>query len=217
MSMSEMIAVPKRKPLIWFSTLMSLLFLFSCSSREEVTAEEFGMKEVYQVDKKTGEKDGNFKRYTAGGQIFEEATYSEGKLTGRRTIYRDNGNIEIVENYVDGVLNGNYETYYENNTKEIEGSYIDGVMKGEWRRYYPDGTLMEVVAFDKNEENGPFTEYYENGNLKAEGTYLNGEFEHGLLKLYDEQGQLARKMECDRGICKTTWLRDDLKEQEANE
>lgn len=71
---------------------------------------------------------------------------------------------------------------------------------------------MEEVMFADNEENGPFTEYHKNGSLKAEGNYLNGDNEHGLLKLYNEEGELVRKMQCDSGICQTTWVSPDLNE-----
>lgn len=60
---------------------------------------------------------------------------------------------------------------------------------------------MEVVSFSDNEENGLFVEYYENGNLKVEGYYRNGDYEYGLLKLYDEIGELIKIMNCENGIC----------------
>jgi antitoxin component YwqK of YwqJK toxin-antitoxin module len=90
--------------------------------------------------------------------------------------------------------------------------YKDGAMEGPWKRYYPSGQLMETVQFSNNEENGPFVEYYENGNLKAEGQYYHGDNEHGLLKLYAENGELIRKMECDSGRCRTIWKHKDYDE-----
>ena len=35
--------------------------------------------------------------------------------------------------------------------------------------------------------------------------YLDGDNEHGELKLFDEQGVLTKKMNCDKGICRTSW------------
>ena len=81
-------------------------------------------------------------------------------------------------------------------------------MTGKWKKYYESGALFEEVTFSDNKENGPFIEYYENGNLKAEGEYLEGDNEHGLLSLYNEKGELERKMECQKGICKTIWKAD---------
>ena len=63
----------------------------------------------------------------------------------------------------------------------------------------------------QNEENGPFKEYHLNGNLKAVGNYLNGPNEDGNLKVYDENGDLEREMECTAGICHSIFSRDSEK------
>ena len=83
-------------------------------------------------------------------------------------------------------------------------------MSNVWIRYYKNGQKKEEVTFENNEENGPFVEYNENGSLAAKGSYLNGDFEHGLLEIYDGQGVLVRKMNCDKGICNTTWKADHM-------
>jgi len=77
-----------------------------------------------------------------------------------------------------------------------------------WKRYYDSGELMEIVNFVENEENGPFVEYYKNGNKKATGNYLDGDNEHGELELFDEQGELIKKMNCNKGICRTSWTKE---------
>lgn len=79
-----------------------------------------------------------------------------------------------------------------------------------WVRYYETGQIKEEVTFRDNDENGPFTEYYANGNLKAEGFFKDGDNEHGLLKLYDEEGVLVKTMDCKNGICKTIWKKEDI-------
>ena len=81
-------------------------------------------------------------------------------------------------------------------------------MQGIWKKYYESGKLMESVTMRDNEENGPFVEYWENGNLKAEGAYLDGDNEDGELKLYDEHGELEKTMQCERGMCYTTWKKE---------
>ncbi|MDX1407131.1 MAG: toxin-antitoxin system YwqK family antitoxin [Saprospiraceae bacterium] len=187
--------------------------LSACSQRETVEAEAFGLLERYQVDRKTGQKDGDFRKFELDGTLIEHARYRNGNLHGERVIYYPSGSPEIAEQYVNGVLDGTFRSYYDGDLLEMEGPYVDGVMVGEWRRYYQNGQLMEVVTFADNEENGPFIEYHENGNLKAEGQYYQGDNEHGLLTLYDENGELARRMECDSGICHTIWLRPDLQTQ----
>ena len=146
------------------------------------------------------------------GTLYEEATYKADTLEGKRTIYYKNGNPEIIENYKRGVLSGTYQTFYEEGGNDIVGEYDNGVMTGVWKRHYPSGQVMELVTFSDNLENGPFTEFHENGKLKAEGQYAGGNREQGLLKLYDENGELYKRMECDDGICRTVWTRPGYEE-----
>ena len=187
--------------------LLVVLITASCDQTERVEAEEFGMKVVYFVDSKTGSKEGPYEKFEQSGELFESASYEADQLHGIRTLFYPNGSPEIEETYESGTLNGTYRTYYESGEVDIEGSYVDGVMSGIWKRHYKSGQTMESVTFADNAENGPFVEYHENGKLKAEGQYKGGNREQGLLKLYDENGELYKKMECDDGICHTTWTR----------
>ena len=76
--------------------------------------------------------------------------------------------------------------------------------------YFMKRALQEAqMAFDKNEENGPFEEYHPNGKIKAKGTYLAGDNEHGLLEIFDDKGELIKKMQCKKGVCRTTWKKED--------
>jgi antitoxin component YwqK of YwqJK toxin-antitoxin module len=195
----------KLRNFILFCTIISLC---ACQRTQLVEERDQGMLVKYEVDKKTGEKHGVYRQYNPDGNIFEEANYRHDILHGERVIYYPDGTPEIREHYHTGTFHGPYITYYENAQVEFRGDYVDGVMQGKWKKYYKDGQLMEVVQFEDNEENGPFVEYHRNGELKAEGNYYHGDNEHGLLKLYDENGALARKMECDSGICHTIWIRD---------
>lgn len=196
--------------------LLACATLFACNNHERVETEEYGMKVSYFVDRETGARDGLYQKFEQDGTLYEEATYLADELHGTRTIYFNNGSPEIVETYDKGVLSGAYYTYYEEGGKDIEGSYESGIMTGIWKRHYPSGQVMELVSFENNAENGPFTEYHENGNLKAEGQYAGGNREQGLLKLYDENGELYKKMDCNDGICHTTWTRDE-NEPDADE
>jgi len=196
--------------------LICTLALAACNNTESVEQESFGMTERFEVNKKTGLKDGDFEKFNPEGALFEKANYKDDILQGERVIYHPTGNIEIKETYVDGILDGPFMTYYQDASIELDGQYSGGVMTGKWKRYYKNGELMEEVTFADNLENGPFVEYHENGNLKAEGQYKSGDREQGLLKLYDENGDLYKKMECDDGICQTTWTRPGY-ESEGNE
>jgi antitoxin component YwqK of YwqJK toxin-antitoxin module len=108
-----------------------------------------------------------------------------------------------------GAFQGAWKTFHENGQLKLEGEYIDNKMEGLWKGYYDNGGLKEEVHFKGNEENGAFIEYYKNGKLKAEGAYLGGDNENGLLKLYDETGELIKKMDCKKGVCRTIWTKED--------
>lgn len=176
----------------------------------EVLNEEGLLQERYQRLKKDGAKTGPYQKFDEDGQLVEEGEYKEGIVHNKRTVYYHPDQVKFVETYKSGVFQGSYNYFYENGQLEVEGRYIDGVMSGNWKRYYTNGQLMEVVKFEENEENGPFVEYHENGKLKAEGKYKNGDNEDGLLKLYNESGELYKKMECDSGICKTIWALESV-------
>ena len=194
----------------------SFVLLFACGNSTKTVDIYYPngeLHESYTINPETEQKNGEYKRFTEDAVMIETAEYSNGVLNGERRIYYTNGKPELLETYKDGNFEGTYRYYYENGNVELEGEYVGGAMEGTWTRYYLDGQVMEKVEFSNNEENGPFVEYHENGKLKAEGTYLDGDNEHGELKLYDETGTLVRKMDCNNGICRTTWE----KEEEQNE
>ena len=191
--------------------LFSLLFILNsgCRPLENVEMEEeYGYTVKFKRNKKNHLKEGKFVRYNADKVIVEEANYLADTLHGQRTLYTPEGNMEIIENYEKGVFHGPYKEFYPDGSILQEGAYVDGTMEGNWQSYYTNGQLKEVVMFENNNENGPFIEYHENGKLKAKGSYLEGDSEHGELLLYDTLGTLVKKMDCNRGICHTTWTKE---------
>jgi len=195
--------------LTWGVFLLIIVFISSCGDKVIVSNYESGEKqEEYQY---TGDslKHGFYKRYSQGGILLEEANYLEGKLNGERLIYNAKGEKEISEIYENDILNGPLKEFHGNGKMKMLGKYTDNVLSGTVSVFYPSGKLKEEVQFADNVEEGPFKEFHENGKLKWEGTYRNGDNEFGLLKEYDETGELIRKMMCDeRAICTTTWTKD---------
>ncbi len=199
--------------------LFFVILLTSCSNTEtiEVKNDSGLIIEAYTRNKKDFAKEGIYKAYDDSGKLTEEAVYQNDTLNGLRKIFFENGNVAGEETYSNGIFDGTFKGFYEDGKPELEGNYVKNEMVGVWKRFYPTGQLMEEVMFAANNENGPFIEFYENGKLKAEGTYLNGDSEHGPLKLYDEEGVLERKMDCDKGRCVTTWRSEALIKKEAQE
>ena len=200
--------------------LLSLLLCFlvlACSSVEtiEVKNDSGKLTERFSQNKKTKQKEGKLVRFFEDGAIQEESNYQKDTLHGERKIYYENGQLQIVEKYKAGNFDGLYQAYYTNGQLELEGNYISGSMNGQWTRFYETGEKMEVVTFKDNEENGPFTEYHINGQLKAKGAYMNGDNEHGELQLFNETGQLIKKMNCEIGRCKTTWVKEAVEGEKS--
>lgn len=191
-----------------------LLLLGACGKSASLESVEqtdaYGYVEKFSRTQDSYARQGLYQKYTENGVLVEEANYTNDTLNGTRVLYYESGDTQIVENYDMGTFNGLYEVYHKSGGVDQRGTYQNNEMIGKWRRFYPNGQLMEEVSFENNEENGPFIEYYENGKLKAEGSYLNGDNEHGELKLYNENGELIRKMNCENGICRTFWKAEGI-------
>jgi antitoxin component YwqK of YwqJK toxin-antitoxin module len=201
-------------PFLWTYSFLFLFLLFtSCSEKPSTeikvyNPEDNSLFEQYTLLLPDSIRHGVYRSFYPSGKTYEESEYKNGKLDGLRTLYFENGNPMVKENHKDGRFEGLFQSFYENGQLNLEGYYLEGSMEGEWRRYYDTGEVMEVFQLENNLENGPFVEYYRNGNLKAEGTYKDGDSEHGLLKLYDESGELIRKMNCVNGACRTIWRKE---------
>ena len=206
----------KTHHLIFLGGMFSLGMFLGCGDSNkwpealEIVEPTDAYNNIERYSRKTTDyaKQGEFMRINPEGNVIEWAVYADDTLHGQRILFADNGDTVVVEHYENGLFQGPYRAYYEGNRLELEGTYIGNVMDGEWKRYYKSGPLMERVTLKDNEENGPFTEYHENGKLKAEGYYRNGDHEHGLLKLYDETGELEKTMNCENGICHTVWEKE---------
>ena len=198
--------------------LIYVLIAFVCLScgrrldEVEVRNDNGEIVEKYYVNKDSL-RFGTYTSYGVNGSVFEESQYKNGELHGLRKIFLESGEVEIEENYDKGVMNGPYITYYKNGEVNLEAEYIEGQMEGMVKRYFDTGELMEEVNFVGNEENGPFKEYYQNGQVKWEGEYKDGDNEYGLIKSYNENGDLIKRMECGKYqgeyICQTVWTLEE--------
>lgn len=158
-----------------------------------------------------GLKEGIFTKTSVKGIKLETANYHQGKLNGHRVLYYPSGDTLILETYQDGLFDGIYKSFYPSGHLKLICFYEKNRIEGKWLQYYDSGQLKEEVLFQGNAENGPFKEYHPNGKLSVEGTYKDGNNEHGPLKFYDDQGEHYKTMECDMGICRTIWTKENPK------
>lgn len=202
------------------SLTVILITLVGCTRKKSsitVTNEQGDITEIYEINKKDSTKQGDYLMFADSGDTIVWAQYSNGILNGERRVYFENGNPQVIEHYENGIHQGLYQAFFEDGKVELQGNYVNGNMEGEWRGFYDNGQLKEVVQFRASNENGAFTEYHPNGNLKAKGAYIDGDNEHGLLELYDEDGTLERKMDCNKGRCYTIWTKEkgDVKSEKS--
>ena len=191
--------------------LIASITLTSCGSKTIEEHDNGGnLLATYEV--RDTIKHGKYIGYHTDGSIFEETTYLNGQVQGIRSLYYEgNKKIQTAETYNHGVMDGLFEEYHLNGQVAFTGLYVKDAMDGVWKKYNESGQIIEEVSFKDSEENGPFKEYHANGQLAAEGRYLNGDNEHGPLKIYNEQGELVKEMDCDNGICQTTWSKEASK------
>lgn len=188
----------------------------------ETTAKDFSLETVKETDPdgnllqftrrdSDGLREGVFTKTTAKGVKLEDAEYHQGKLNGARVLYYPNGDTLIVETYRDDEFEGPYKSFYPSGKLKLACLYENNQIEGKWLQYYESGQLKEEVLFQANLENGPFKEYHPNGKLSVEGSYKDGDNEQGPLKFYDENGLHYKTMECNMGICRTTWTLEKTK------
>lgn len=190
---------------------LALLSLIACNGNLESVSKtnDYNHQLTYTINKETGKKEGRYVAKTADGVLLEEAVYKADTLDGTRKIYNEAGKLEIVETYKNGLFHGPNQVFYGSGQLKFDGHYTNNILTGETKSYYENGQLKEVVQFDNNLENGPFVEYHPNGKIKAKGTYLDGDNEHGELEIFDESGELIKKMDCKKGVCRTTWEKQE--------
>jgi antitoxin component YwqK of YwqJK toxin-antitoxin module len=190
------------------------LFLFcfaACNSSKietvEIKDENGKISERFERRKADFAKEGKYQAFFASGKVKQEAIFRNDSIDGAQRFFYENGQVEILQNLKNGSFEGKYQHFYADGTLDNEGIYKNNEMTGDWVFHYKNGMIKEIVHFEKNEENGLFKEYFINGKLKTEGRYLDGDNEHGPLRMYDSLGMLVKTMDCDSGICRTSWMR----------
>lgn len=191
-----------------YLSFLTVLILLGCKNplKQIIIEDEYG-KVIYFMDQDSLIQ-GVFVRMNEQGDTIEISNYMDDKLHGTRTIYSD-GTLEVEEQYVQGLLNGPYATFYKSGQVNVKTIYEKGVMNQKIYKYYETGVLAEEVQMKDNEENGPFIEYYPSGKIHWKGSYINGDNEDGLIKEYNEEGELIQKLMCglyhEKRICQTIW------------
>ncbi len=207
----------RNSPTLTLLLLTALMSLTACSDLErvEVRNEEGVVTERFYRSTTDSLRQGKYETFDRNGKLIEVANYKDDYLDGLRTLYYPDGAKQYEETHVAGKFDGPYRAFYPGGQLQLEGQYVADLGVGTWTGYYADGQKKEEVTMDGNASDGPFREYHPNGKLKAEGKYVAGDREDGELLLYDVNGDLERKMQCDRGVCRTMWQSETATENAA--
>lgn len=205
------------KKLVYNCLIFGLLMITFSSCEDKIILSYYETGEKYEEYQYIADsvKHGLYRRYSQDGRLLESANYVNGKLEGERIIYNfASGVKEISEIYKNDLLDGRHIVFHPNGEMQSLGVYKNNVLSGTVRFFDTSGMLENKFQYVNNFEVLPFKEYHENGTVKWEGTKRHDHFwglkyDYGLLKEYDEDGKLIRKIMCDENeICTTIWTID---------
>ena len=144
---------------------------------------------------------GEWKEYYENGVISEKSFFGEnGKLSGTKEFYNENGELYEISTYSKGNLT--QVQYFDNSGKEVhnaklkggniyskyfdhllqiksEGLYENGEREGDWK-FYNNGQLAEIEPYKAGLLNGQNITYYPDGKTRSIFNYeedkLNGKY-----------------------------------------
>ncbi len=151
------------------------------------------------------------------GNLQAEFTYSRGHLEGEATYYFPTGNIEKVVQYTHGLIHGDYLRFDEEGNTIEQIHYVNGRKNGpasgcwskeqpKYQEEYEEDLLINGTYFNPIGEvsseikngHGVKSDFHEN-TLYATLEYNNG-IPEGIVKLYDEKGQLVSSYQIQEGM-----------------
>jgi antitoxin component YwqK of YwqJK toxin-antitoxin module len=95
-----------------------------------------------------GSLEGQVKKYTETGVLFETATYQDNLLNGEKRKYHSNGSVAVVETYVRGKIDGIAETFYDTGEKELVLRYAQGTLQ-HYTAYTKSGAVDLDIDYTK--------------------------------------------------------------------
>ena len=118
----------------------------------------------------SGEKLWAFKKYDSEGYMMTTGAFSDSSLQipQGKFVYYDwvdpNEGFRQLEVYTKGK-----ERYVT-----MSGNFVQGKQHGQWISYYVDGSVKNVVNYEKGLLNGPFKSFDRDGDLVETGQFLSG-------------------------------------------
>lgn len=114
-------------------------------------------------------KKGLWEHFYPNGRLQASELYNDdGKLTGKRTGFYENGQLKDSVTYVNGLQEGLYTAYYNNGNLRESGRYEEGFKTGKWLYFNEDETLRKTWLFTKSEQHEPDALIIKQGNRSFE-------------------------------------------------
>ncbi len=141
-----------------------------------------------------GKLDGSYELRDENGHIIKTGTYTMGQPT-KEEEYGQNENGLFYRKSTYDIIDG----------KAVEKTRQFIEYRGEPTNYHGiyeihrNGQLTRKTTYRDKVRHGPYSEFYDTGKPKETGTYLEGKW-HGNQRQYDEQGNLTRDSEYDKGL-----------------
>ena len=131
-----------------------------------------------------------------------DAQYSNGVLTGKRTIWQSHAVI-AEENYDRrGKLDGDYKLWHSKKITRVEGQFAHGKRTGAWVWHDSNGDTEKEGSYVDGKQDGVWTEYSQN-KVTFTGTYDAGK-PNGEFVYFDRNGNELGRFTMKDGT--GTWL-----------
>ena len=116
---------------------------------------------------------GKFIDYYYSGRIQGEGFLKDGKLSGLRKKYFQNGKVSLERNYVSSIPNGLDKEYFEDGSLKQKGEFVNGKEDGVWEMYFPNGKLKQQTNFQNGKMIDESKTYYSNGKIARTEKIIN--------------------------------------------
>lgn len=133
-------------------------------------------------------------------KILEEGRFKDNNREGIWKQYFDDGSISSEITYTHDETEGPAKIYYPNGRIAEQGYWKKDTWVGVYKSYYKNGKLNYLWNFCEDGTRSGVQEYfYENGKKMISGQWIHG-LESGVIKRYNEQGQLIEEQTYNNGV-----------------
>jgi antitoxin component YwqK of YwqJK toxin-antitoxin module len=134
----------------------------------------FLTKRVAELYSRDSIENGLFQRWYENGQIQEEYTYVNGRMTGFFQSWYANGQKLEESTFVNGKLEGLFQRWHANGQKCDECTYVNGWRDGLYQRWYMNGEKEIECTLVNGKIEGLYQCWHSNGQIAGTWTYVNG-------------------------------------------